>query len=269
MPSKAGYYSLIQYCPDAARIETVNVGLVVYNPSADYLRVRLAENNERIGRVFRRTDFRPWMLEAAKRALANRLQSTTYRPRTLEEFQHFIDTRGNELRLTPPRPVDLASPEVVLQELFRVLVQEPLRMRVEWAELLGLELDGLFSELVLASKATRHVQVEVPLIGKWVTFSYAYRNGVIQLIKPWQFPPSERQATDHAMRLAVEGDLIARHRMSDGNEARVVLIARFEAEGSRKEIRNRVLAILSEYQVRIVTAEEVTAFGEQVRREAR
>src|SRR5260370_607690 len=102
MPSELGYYSLIQYCPDAARLETVNVGLVVFNPSADYLGVRLAEDNDRIGRVFRGHQFRPWVLEAAKRALANRLQSSTYRPHTLEDFQHFIDSRGNELRLTSP-----------------------------------------------------------------------------------------------------------------------------------------------------------------------
>src|SRR5256885_11117312 len=33
-----------------------------------------------------------------------------------------------------------------LWQLFRELVQEPLRVRLEWAELLGSELDTLFSE---------------------------------------------------------------------------------------------------------------------------
>lgn len=268
MPAQSGYYSLVQYCPDAARLETVNVGLVVFSPAADYLGIRLAENNERIGRVFRGHEFRPWVLEAAKRALANRLQSPAYRPRTLEEFQHFIDTRGNELILTAPRPVNLAAPEATLWKLFRVLVQEPLRMRLDWAELLGSDVEAMFAELVAAKRATRHVTVEVPLIGKRVTFAYAYRNGAMHLVKPWQFPPAERQATDQAMKLAVEGDLIARHPTSHGNEARVVLIARFEAEGPQNELKHRVLAILSEYQVRAVTAEEVAAFIEQVRREA-
>jgi hypothetical protein len=269
MQAQSGYYSLIQYCPDAARLETVNVGLVVINPSVDYLGVRLAENNERIGRVFRGHAFRPWELEAAKRALANRLQSSMYRPHTLEEFQHFIDTRGNELRLTPLRPVNLSAPEVALSKLFRALVQEPLRIRLEWADLLGPQLEALFAELVSVRRAKRQVRVEVPLTGRKITFPYAYHNGAIHLIKPWQFPRAERQATDQAMKLAVEGDLIARHRMSDGNEARVVLIARFEAEGQHKELRNRVLPILSEYPVRTVTPEEVDAFVEQVRREAR
>ncbi len=269
MPSQSGYYSLIQYCPDAARLETVNVGLVVFNPTADYLGVRLAENTERIARVFRGYEVRPWELEAAKRALANRLQSPAYRPRTVDEFQQFIDSRGNELRMTPPRAVDLSTPESTLWELFRVLVQEPLRVRVEWADLLGPELEALFSELVAARRATRHVRVEVPLLGKHVTFPYAYRNGALHLVKPWQFPASERQATDNAMKLAVEGDLIARHPTSDRNEARVVLIARFEAEGPHKQLRNRVVEILSEYQVRTVPAEEVGAFVDEVRREAR
>src|SRR5437868_3939135 len=105
MLPQPGYYSLVQYCPDASRLEAVNVGLVLFSPEIAFLGVKLANNDDHIHRVFGREGFRPAGLLASKKALAARLKSERYRPRSLEEFQGFIDTRGNDLVLTPPRPV--------------------------------------------------------------------------------------------------------------------------------------------------------------------
>src|SRR5436190_5271048 len=120
-----GYYSLVQYCPDPSRLEAVNVGVVLFCPSLNYLDLRLAANNDRVARVFRNRQFRPWVLDSAKEALADRLRSESYRPRTIEDFQLFIDTRGNEVVLTPLRPIKVSQPTGDLEGLFLDLVQEP------------------------------------------------------------------------------------------------------------------------------------------------
>jgi hypothetical protein len=40
----------------------------------------------------------------------NRLRSADSRPRSLEELQHFMDTRGNDVILTPPRSMRVEEP---------------------------------------------------------------------------------------------------------------------------------------------------------------
>jgi hypothetical protein len=48
MNPTTGYYSLIQYCPDAAREEAANVGVVLFCPEVDYLEARTVSGNDRI-----------------------------------------------------------------------------------------------------------------------------------------------------------------------------------------------------------------------------
>jgi hypothetical protein len=126
MEPQRGYYSLVQFCPDASRLETVNVGVVLYCPGIAFLDVQLTTSDERVAQMFGSDAFRPASLEAAKRALASRLRSEKYRPRSLEDFQHFIDTRGNDLILTQHRPVKVVQPAAELADLFRRLVEPPL-----------------------------------------------------------------------------------------------------------------------------------------------
>jgi hypothetical protein len=125
MEPQPGYYSLVQFCPDASRLEAVNIGVVLFCPRIAFLGVQLTTSAERVAQVFGRDGFRPASLEAAKRALASRLRSEKHRPRSLEEFQHFIDTRGNDLVLTPLRPVKVVQPAEELADLFLRLVERP------------------------------------------------------------------------------------------------------------------------------------------------
>ena len=82
-------------------------GLRMLCPALDYLNVQLAQHHRRIAKVFGKEHFRPKSLEAAKQAIKTRLTIQADRPRSLEELQKFIDTRANDLLLTPPRPIKL------------------------------------------------------------------------------------------------------------------------------------------------------------------
>ena len=52
MNATKGYYSLVQYCPDVARQEAANVGVVLFCPELAFLEARLASSNHRIRRFF-------------------------------------------------------------------------------------------------------------------------------------------------------------------------------------------------------------------------
>jgi hypothetical protein len=130
MPAHQGYLCLIQYCPDRARMEAVNVGLVVFCPALDLLEVRVTERDDRAARLFGADRVRLDLLDHGKRAVVNRLRGADSRPRTLEELQHFVDTRGNDVILTPPRSMRVEEPARQLDELFRQLVLDPPAARV-------------------------------------------------------------------------------------------------------------------------------------------
>lgn len=264
-----GYYSLVQYCPDASRLESVNVGVVLFCPKLNYLDVSLAKNDDRISRVFKGREFRPWTLESAKNALAERLRSESYRPRSLEEFQHFIDTRGNELVLTQARTMRVAQPSDELEALFKELVLEPARpQRNRSSRQVPDVLEGVFSRLVLERRALRDVRAMIPLVNKQIACPYAYRNGALHYVKPQRFSPVESAATATAMKLAVEGDLLVRLGADEQGEKRLVVLVQFTSGDPNQELRERVLKVLAEYRVRAVAPEQVSAYAEEVQREA-
>jgi hypothetical protein len=130
MKPQLGYYSLIQYCPDASRLEAVNVGVALLCPGLNYLGVKLTANTDRAVKRFGRAAVQPRSLKAAEEAIKVRLTRDADRPATLEEFQKFVDTRANELLLTQPRPMKLLrEAPAELAALFEQLVETPSRFR--------------------------------------------------------------------------------------------------------------------------------------------
>ncbi len=129
MPTDQGYLCLIQFCPDRARMVTVNIGLVVFCPALDLLEERGTDSDERAARLFGPDEFRSDLLAAAKQGLVNRLRSPEMRPHSLEELQHFVDTRGNDLMRTPPRSMRITDPIRQADDLFRRLVLDPIATR--------------------------------------------------------------------------------------------------------------------------------------------
>ena len=105
MTAHRGYFSLIQFCPDASRLEAANVGVILLCPDLGFLEARTSNGNARVRRFFGRDAFHPAGLSMAKQAMVRRLSVEWEGIPTLAQFQHFVDTRANELRLTAPRPV--------------------------------------------------------------------------------------------------------------------------------------------------------------------
>ena len=74
LTSMTGYYSLIQYCPDATRLEVVNVGLAVFRPDTRCLVARVSDDNSRVRRFFGERDWENF--DSFKLGIVERLESS-------------------------------------------------------------------------------------------------------------------------------------------------------------------------------------------------
>lgn len=120
-----GYYSILQYVPDLERAEGVNVGVVLFCPEEGFLRAKTSDDNDRVLRFFgERADLDLRRLAVFKLAFEERIAAEAGRMKTLEDFQQFIATRANHLRLTPPRYIKVTDAEAELESLFALLVEE-------------------------------------------------------------------------------------------------------------------------------------------------
>ena len=123
MKPKRGYYSLIQFCPDLSRLEAVNVGVVLFCPDADFIAARMSADNQRAEKLVDREELDEPALNSAKQAIEDRIEVDRASFQAYEDLQAFVNTRGNNLILTTPRPVKVFDPPRDLDNLFTELVE--------------------------------------------------------------------------------------------------------------------------------------------------
>ena len=261
-----GYYSLIQYCPDRSRMESANVGVVLFCPDLGFLEAKLAGGHDRLRKFFNRGSFAPEAIKAAKRAIANRFKVDRAAFKTLEDLERFIATRANALAMTPARPIKVVDAARELEGLFAELVGG--RVRGDRDSEPRVALDAVFRQPDLQGRIQFNHVVRVPVIGREFRAPYAYRNGVLNLVKPQEFPANEASATATAMKLAVEGDLLWRHGQDTAEQARLIIVHAFAPMGEASDLPDRILELFENYEVRTVALDEIESFVEEVRHTA-
>lgn len=117
-----GHYSIVQYCPDLARRETVNIGVVLLVPERAFLQTRMVADNQRVRHFFGITGNDAKFLSDFKKSFSARIEAEHGRVTTLETFQKFIDTRGNQIQLTEPAFVKVRECQETIDQLFEQLV---------------------------------------------------------------------------------------------------------------------------------------------------
>ena len=122
-----GYYSIIQYCPDPSRLETVNVGVALFCPELRFLRATFKRRRNRISQVFGKQDWE--FIALQQTAIAERLARKKESFQTLEDFKAYVSSRANSLVLTHPRPVRVEDPDRDLNDLVGRLVADPAQRR--------------------------------------------------------------------------------------------------------------------------------------------
>lgn len=260
-----GFYSVVQYCPDRFRAEAVNVGLVLLRLEPHELRVRMTSNHDRVRRLFRVGKKELQDLKFATDGMQSRVENSATDLRTAEDLSAFAATRANDLRLTEPRLAMLDNIDADLERLFTELVAEGATATLATAspaEVLPPKLGDVFYRLQHAQKIWKPGKIMVPVYKRRLEIPYAYRNGVVNLVKPHVFPASKFAETQAAT-LAINGDLIRRYPIQ-GEQHRLIVVSTQETTEQAREVSEHVEPLFREYGVRLVRPHDVDAFASEV-----
>jgi hypothetical protein len=120
-PTK-GFFSIVRYCPDLARGEFANVGIVLVVPELAFFGIRFSDDNEGPRQRFGKNAFDDTRLTVAKRSLEGRLREEGKSWTNADELLTFGKKEGNHLLLSAPRTILAVDPVAELAELYEKLV---------------------------------------------------------------------------------------------------------------------------------------------------
>lgn len=260
-----GFYSVVQYCPDRFRAEAVNVGLVLLCPDPHAVRVRVAGKHDRVRKLFGVSGPALENLKQSVISLKSRIEGSASELLAPDDLATFAASRANDLRLTEPRLAKIDSIEDDFERLFSELVGERTTeaMAVESpAEVLPPALGEVFYRLQREHKIWRPGTITVPVFRRRLEIPYAYRNGIVNLVKPFVFASNKRAETQAAT-LAVNADLIRKHPPA-GEQRRLIVVSTQETPEQAKEVRDHVEPLFREYDVRLVRPDQAATFAAEV-----
>ena len=262
MTRTKGFFSIVQFCPDLDRGECANVGVVLVVPSMRFRKVLLSEDNEGPKQRFGRDAYDDVRLAIAKKALAGRIDQEREWGGT-EDLATFAKKEGNHLLLSAPRVILVEDADAELSELFQRLVHvDPNRRRRQPKP----DLKSIFEPKLQGVPLLRDLEVEVPEYGK-LDVPYAYRNGVLNLVRPEGFPLDVHSATAKANDLAVKGHLLFTHPDQYGKPRKLIVVGGFDASAP-EDLKHRIEFVLREHDARLVREDRLDDFVAEVKRDA-
>jgi hypothetical protein len=263
-PTLRGQYSLIQFCPDAARLELANIGVALFCAEQKFFGVKLSNEHRRITQMFGRGDLDLARLRTGKEALEERLLDSKRPIRNIEDLNRLASLQVNQIRMTTFMPCRVTlSPNEDLSRLFDELVGTTHGLPSKDKKLFP-TLESLFTRLESEGRAELNYSTKLPVFGQEFKVPFAYRNGVLNLVKPKSF---SQKAPQHALDLAIRGDLINRHGVDDATSPRLVVVSKFRADCDPDFI-SHVDEVLNEYRVKHVRQSEIDEFASLVEAEA-
>lgn len=264
MNATKGYYSLVQYCPDIARQEAANVGVVLFCPDCQFIRARVADTIGRIRRFFGQDGDGYRHLQGMMQAVASRIEVERAQFRSLDDLRQFIATRANKIILTQPKPVMVMDPEADLEALFQELVADPRKPLTVQGQLpLRKRLDAVLSEQDVRRFIQRQVEVEVPALKERLRVPYAFRNGRFNLIRPVEFKhQAGASVKTAACRHAVEGRSLYAHPDPRFGSLQLIVVADFAS--APPESAELVSGVFQENHVRLITPDSLGALKQEI-----
>ena len=256
-----GYYSVIQYCPDAAREEAANVGVVLLCPEIGFLKVRTTAGNDRIRRFFQPADADWDRINAMKLSIERRLRVDKEQFRDLQSLERFAATRANSVRLTKPKAIAVEDPEVELKRLFKQLVGG--RSRKGKAQVRNL-LDRSLATEELAPVLRRDLTVTLPVFKRPVKVPYGFQNGRFNLIQSAAFEKSQTtRILQQAGQYAVEGELLHEHPDETLGDMKLIVVGQFGAD--QVDIASAVRQVLQTNHADLYTTQELPKLVDLIR----
>ena len=264
MNATKGYFSLVQYCPDFARQEAANVGVVLFCPERQFIRAQTAKSIGRIRRFFGEDGDGYLHLHGMMEALSSRLDVEQSEFKTLEDLQQFIAKLANKIILTQPKPMMVLDPQADLQALYLELVADPKKPLTVQAQIpLRKRLDAVLTETDVRRFIQRKIEVQVSTLKETLRVPYAFQNGRFNLIQPVVFKhQNEAGVRMAACRHAVEGQSLYRHPDAKFGELQMIVVADFT--GAPQDSASMVADIFQESQVRLVMSDDLPALKQEI-----
>jgi hypothetical protein len=247
-PNK-GWFSIIQYCPDPNRLESANIGVLLFCPELNFLDVQVASNNQRIIKFFGSNSFEKKLVNSFKKGIGERVEKEKLQIQTYEQLAEFIDRRSNQIRISPPRSLRVTNPAEQLDELFVELVGGPHRREPKLKDRLAESLE----QKSIEKKLHRQVSIAVPVDGKQLSVPYAFQNGRFNLIQPVRFQSENPLQT--AYRYAVEGDSIYESANDRYGKMKLLVVGKFRS--NTDEHRSTVEKVLKHHHVDLFSMDEL------------
>lgn len=260
---QTGYYSVIQFTPDRARMEAANVGVLLFVPGTNYLKTRMSSNNDRVRRFFKDEAPGSKTLNTLKRSIEKRLQVEALHLQERASIEHFLRLFANEIVFTALQSVRVVNPDVELAQLYDELVgdrseREPLppseglqqvRRRLEMPD--------------LAVKLEKDLEVEVPILSAPVHADYAFQNGRFNLLQLKEFRQNrESNLLREASLAAVGGHYLYRHPDPIRGERQLLMVASFTDDAG--EYREKVEQLFHEQDVIFFTDAETDKLADLI-----
>ena len=265
MKPTEGYYCLIQYCPDLSRLEAANIGVLLFCPDRLFLQARTARDNRRIRHFFGREGHDWSQINSFKVGIEERLEVEQENVHTVEDLQHFIQLRANQIQITAPRPMRVENPSQDLDQLFRDLVGGAHRKQGGASKPFKRCVGDRFSNAGLDSKIARDLMIHVPISNESLKIPYGYQNGRFNLIQPVTFASKESSyAIGKACRFAVEGRSLYSEAHPKYGQLQLVVVGRFLSQSV--DTNSDIRRILSEHQVHLYTEDKLPVLIDEIRR---
>lgn len=262
-------YSIIQYIPDSGRAEGANAGVVLFVPSAapaGRIEIRISPTLERVRQFFKPNKRQLRRVELGIESLKHRLELARAEFEDEGQFEQFVASRADAVRLTKPRPAVVTDPRAELDELYAELVGDPdVKERVAPKHVsLPPRVAEVFGRLEAERRAWRPKPLRVPGVRRPFEVSLAYQNGVTNYVRTESLA-NRNKAEGLLPQLGFNGQLISQHPIDEQKGKLVVLSTDPAAD---RETEERFRDTLEEFNVRFIPYQEAEEFAEDVEKTA-
>lgn len=266
--SHRGYYSIVQFCPNPARAEAANVGVVLVDAKTGAVHSLLSPTNEHAKRVFGKGHQALATLDMGKRMLVERLRTTVPPDVTHSLLRELVAREGNALALTAPRPLVFDDAEVQTRALFDELVGDlsetghPLEQRAGRSRVIP-EVRKLGKTLEKDNVPVRvKPHLHIPNLDRELSGDFMYRNGAMNVVRGQVFWSHHFEKTCEDL---VTKGLLLFNTPIDGRAHRLILVCDFEEPA----LAARADGIFGPAQVELIAKSDLAAFEQKVRAEAK
>lgn len=259
MNQPSGFYSLIQFCPNLSRLESINVGIVVYSSRDMRLQVQMTKGYQRIRKFFGTQDWH--LIKRAKASIKS--QMTSQRFLSVEDLKAYIAKRANIIQMTPPRSVEISDLTEDTRRLYRELVETE---SIDRKDRVDVCLTNRLAAEGVIDLVRKSINVRLPGIGRSIRAPYGYQNGRFNLISPVQFEDSEFLIAKMG-KSAIEGELLYEKSNPEFGEMRLVVVANFDNQID-SAARDLVVRTLKNHQVTTYLFDNLDPLMEDIRSSA-